>query len=709
MKKNIIINTVTIFAIIIFMTLMTYISLGGPKLDYDVYDSLYGTDGNCTEAVFRSIQEDGINGLFFMERVGAPEIQTSHDALGLDLITGFFVVIINFIFRPTTARLYYYFLYLTFILAAIGMWYLLYKLKINNIVNATVSILFALAPYHFYRYMLHIALSNYYPVPLVILLIFIYLGIIEVSKKEKIITSIVCGILIGLGNPYYVFFGLILIALAYIYKIIDENKFIISSKALVLYIPIIVSFILTRIPTMIYYKIHGTNYLSFVRAPYEQELFGLKIIQLFLPVTYSRNPFFKNISSEYYKAFSSSLTENYMSSLGIIGSIGLILLCVLFIILFINNSFLSKAKFEGDTAIIKFSGLSVLSLILVGSIGGFGEIFNYLVTAQIRCYNRCSIVIECFALILVAIFLNKIDKKKIIILASICVLILGIYDQLYVYDTEYIQDKTNTHKIYSDFFSKIENDLPANSMIYQLPYASYPEGGDVVYMKNGKHFVGYLFTNTLRWSYAGIVGREEYAHMLNVDKGMSLYFIAAIKEAGFNAVYIDRDGFEDDGEAILDFYMNSLGLLPVVSADDRLYCFYIDALELTLPENNTIAGFDFVNDYITKYSNIKNDALIQAIALNIENDDLDTIKNLYQLINMNASYHNLNNDQKINYIYQCLLNRQPNANDLTRWHEYLDNGYEIEGVFYSLFYDPEFKSLHNLNVNNIVEETDEMY
>ena len=149
--------------------------------------------------------------------------------------------------------------------------------------------------------------------------------------------------------------------------------------------------------------------------------------------------------------------------------------------------------------------------------------------------------------------------------------------------------------IYNDFFSKAEESLSKGAMVYQLPYLDFPEVSSTY---DYKHFIGYLFTDTLKWSYGGVKGRNVKAGELNIDQGMSYRFLAAIKDAGFEAVYIDLDGYEDGGNQALLFY-NQLGVKPLISDDGKLYLFDISAIEI--PIEKTIAGFSFVNSWADEY------------------------------------------------------------------------------------------------------------
>jgi len=82
-------------------------------------------------------------------------------------------------------RIVYSYLILTFVLDGISMSFLLRKLKFRREVSFVISSLFAFAPYHFYRYLGHITLTDYMSVPIAIYLAFYILDIIENENIER--------------------------------------------------------------------------------------------------------------------------------------------------------------------------------------------------------------------------------------------------------------------------------------------------------------------------------------------------------------------------------------------------------------------------------------------------------------------------------------------------------------------------------------------
>jgi len=128
-----------------------------------------------------------------------------------------------------------------------------------------------------------------------------------------------------------------------------------------------------------------------------------------------------------------------------------------------------------------------------------------------------------------------------------------------------------------EFVTRIEDSLPEGSMIYQLPYHEYPEGGAVNNMNDYDLWIGYIHSKTLKWSYGGVVGREADDWLKTIDNSDIPAMVSAIKEKGFAGIYIDRRAYEDEEIVELENALKAeLGTQPIVSGNSALSFFYIN-------------------------------------------------------------------------------------------------------------------------------------
>lgn len=657
-----------------------YISLG-KGFDFNTFFSISG-DGTFGVTLVKGIQENGFFGIWFNGRIGAPETSALIDYTGLGNVMVLLIWLISIFVKSTPAILYIY-LILTFALDGVSMSLLLRKIGINREVSFVVSMLFACAPYHFYRYLVHASLINYMFVPIAIYLSLYIIGYIE-EKTWKII--LLC-ILLGLGYGYYYAFGLILMTVACIIQFIKIDKKKEIFKKLWVIGAVLATVLLTLTPKIVYALVNGANAEAGHRIFIEQEVFGLKIINLLLPVTYSRIEPLKALSDE-YASVAPLVNENRFASLGIVGVVGFVALCVCFFISFIDR----KRKRTQEWELIDFISLATLSFVLVGSVGGFGEIFNWAVTSQIRCYNRSSIVLTALSLMMIAILLNKIELKKKWISIVVCVLVLciGLYDQVNIYAANWQDGIKVVQSMYEEYFDKVEESLPEGTMVYQLPYMDFPEAGSVNNVEDYKLFAGYLFTDNLKWSYGGVRGRNLAARNLNIDSGMSYTFLAKIKQAGFGAVYIDIAGYDDGGEQILSFY-NSLGIEPIISGDNNLYVYDISKCEIS--EGYLKPGFAFIKYWTDTYSTDEvAEELLFQMTDGIKAMDLKTLNSLWMMCNNEDIVLSGTDEEYVLFLYREVLGREAVESELDEWVLDMQNGRTREDAFKSFLCCDEFRN-----------------
>lgn len=126
----------------------------------------------------------------------------------------------------------------------------------------------------------------------------------------------------------------------------------------------------------------------------------------------------------------------------------------------------------------------------------------------------------------------------------------------------------------ADFVSEIENEVEAGSMIYQLPYHQYPEAGPVNDMWDYHLYTGYVHSDTLRWSYGTIKGRDGDKWNKNVSQMSTRRMVEYLKEQDFAGIYVDRRAYtEDEIEKLEEELETYTGSKPLVSENGNLSFF----------------------------------------------------------------------------------------------------------------------------------------
>jgi len=541
----------------------------------------------------KSIVERGIKGIYFSYRLGAPGFSSLIDTPFIDFPYGVLLYIISRFVSNPNCILYIAYI-ITFPLSALTMNILLSKLNVHHpLINVFFSVAFAITPYHFLRGINHLTLSTYYIIPIAIYIAVIlyeedFKGIIPsryYSAKWKAILLYFGCLFLGISNIYYAFFGLMSIIVAYVAKLIKHKniKFVIISfirEAFIIY-SVFLGVILGLLPKIIYTLINGKNAVAAVRAPLETELYCLKIVQLILPASYNRISILAKITN-LYSTHSININENSCATLGLLGTIGFVFACGWIIKKMTRSDDSDNTLTRNRITLFSFI---ILCMLLYATMGGFGTIVSFAVTAELRGVNRCSIYIACLSLALLSMVTSKLQDKILMskhnfafVISLLLTGVFVLYTELPVYAVDVVSGNVQQDQELKAFFSEVENKMPENAMIYELPFMEFPESASIEKMGEYEPMLGYIYTNTLQWSYGGIKGRNNDAQNLYVDNGMSISFVNNIIKAGFKGVYIDTSGYSDGGNAIISFYSDKLNLTPIVSEDKKLYFYDISSM-----------------------------------------------------------------------------------------------------------------------------------
>jgi hypothetical protein len=166
---------------------------------------------------------------------------------------------------------------------------------------------------------------------------------------------------------------------------------------------------------------------------------------------------------------------------------------------------------------------------------------------------------------------------------------LGLIDEIPRFTTPHFSATSLEERSDKAFVATMEQSLPDRSMVFELPYLSFPEGGNVGDMLDYGPLKGYLWgTGRLRWSYGGIRGRESDWQAMWSDQDTPR-LARAVAAANFSAIYVDRFGFGDRGAA-LDAALRPLTGPPAgQSANGRLRWYDLRPLRRQLVNR---LGFD---------------------------------------------------------------------------------------------------------------------
>ena len=195
-----------------------------------------------------------------------------------------------------------------------------------------------------------------------------------------------------------------------------------------------------------------------------------------------------------------------------------------------------------------------LAVILLATIGGFGSIFNFLVSSEIRCYNRISVFLAFLSFIAFAHLLRAIEGKlslSVAYLGGAVLLFLGISDQA---SFAYLRSMHGVSAIQYDetksFVQVLEKRLAPGARVFQIPYVPYPNTPSIVNMTSHAHFLAYVVSHSLNWSWPALSG-PALTFNANLGNCAPRELIANLVQFDFAGIWINRRAYGDGGKKIM--------------------------------------------------------------------------------------------------------------------------------------------------------------
>ncbi|HVC97070.1 MAG TPA: hypothetical protein VND64_25550 [Pirellulales bacterium] len=460
--------------------------------------------------------------------------------------------------------------------------FVLRRFRVSSAPALSASLLYAFVPYHLFRGENHLFLTSYFVVPFSIMVaLWVYQGKVDWTQKSKAtndgggrgrgIAALVVAILQSSAGVYYAFFACYLLLVAGASAALDGRRLRPLGVAASLVTLTSLGVLANIAPSLAFWHRHGRNPEVARRTADEAEIHGLKIGQLLLPAAQHRVAPWARARVKYDQAPLSD-GEKQGSSLGFLGGLGF---------LFLIGLMLTRRAVSGEWELAR--GLAVLNLfsVLLATIGGFGSLFSFLVSPMIRGYNRISIVIALLSLFAVALLLERAGQwwtragrpryQFHLLLAALTV--LGIIDEAGRGRVPAYAALRASFTNDAEFVARIEAALPHGAMVYQLPYARFPEFVAPHVLREYEHFRPYFHSDSLRWSYGAMKGRAEDLWQRELAARPLEEQVQAIAARGFRGIYIDRHGFVDRAAELESGLGRLLGGGPIESGDGRMSFF----------------------------------------------------------------------------------------------------------------------------------------
>jgi phosphoglycerol transferase len=441
-------------------------------------------------------------------------------------------------------------------------------LKIKRPAAVLIGVVFSFLPYHFQHGPGHLYLSAYWAIPLwVAFLVRELMGdsIFKVLPNSKCLSDLfnwcrqrsslviaaisICAASTGL---YYAFFFLILATFVLCIRRLTQS-------ASFQWVPIAwalcvatATMALQYFPIWLYQKQNGSNLSIVQRSISQVEYYSLKISNLILPVGGHRISQFADLRN---KANPVYLVGEGTEALGLLGAFGLLALLCFLVYRPLRNS---------NRLLPALSSFAIMS-ILVCTVGGFAQVFAAFGFTQLRVWSRMSVVIAFPAIVCAVYLLSFLIEKRKRVTSLFILTFVGTLALLDTNPARLLPSYDKTARAWeSDRYlvQQVETAFGQDAIVFQLPIVPFPENPPVVNMTDYEHLRGHFHSSTLRWSYGGVKGRSgDWQSSLPTDPKL---LIARLQNLGFQAVWVDRNGYEDNGASLIAS-LKAAGLTTAIS------------------------------------------------------------------------------------------------------------------------------------------------
>jgi hypothetical protein len=517
----------------------------------------YSGDGTLNLTLIKTVMERG----WFYEnpRLGAPSGQELYD---YPVLSGDGLHVVFFwlagLFTDDPSLVMNVFFVLTFPVTAVVTYLVLRRLAVGPEVAVVIAVLYTLTPYHFMRGEVHLFLAAYYVVPIgAYLALSVLDGRVRIGLATGALAALVA---LASGSFYYSAFTVLLVAVAAVLRFFaarDRRAFLPAGFV----VGVILAVSLVQLaPTIVYRVANGTNEEVAKRYWFESENYSLRLTQLLLPVEGHRIDALASRKAEYTEQIPQN--EGRAATLGIVASVGFLWLLAVVLLAVVG---------AWPGVIARYRGIAALTLaaVLVGTTGGLATLLA-VVWPQIRAWNRLSIFIAFFALLAVGLLLESLRPRLPALgfgalLAGL--LVLGALDQTSPFFIPPHAGLAADYRADQSWYRSMEGQLAEGASVVQVPHEPFPEpplGPRPIY----EPAKGYLHTSDLRWSWGAMRGRPEDWSALYATRPAA-ELVPAAREAGFEAIVVDKLAYPDAGVATESDLRRVLGTEPERGPEGR--------------------------------------------------------------------------------------------------------------------------------------------
>lgn len=462
---------------------------------------------------------------------------------------------------------------LGFALTAVVAHLVLRHLGFSWPVAGLVAVAFTFLPFHFAHHQQHLWRSVYPNVPLFALLMLWAVtprhsflvdpdavddrGRTRIRgnlRRGRLVAAVLLAVVIGSWETMMIAFGCSVLAAFGAIVAIRRRDWAPLAASFAAAAGVVVVFVVQTLPSFIHWAVDGPNGQAARRLATESEYYGLKLSRVLLPEFNHRLPQFAEWGR--VPLDTSPIPSESGQSIGVIGAIGLLAA----IVVVLGWGLVRRARpVEDREQLLGLSGIAVVLSILFGTVSGLAVILSMAGFSQIRVWNRIVVLLAFFVFVVVAIGLERLGAwlrprrrgPALAALGLVVLLAFNLWDTARVTRPDYDGIVADTQQL-RGFVEQIEQQLGAGAAVFQYPIIPFPEHPPVEGMVDYDHLAPYLQGTSLRWSYGAVKGRDEADWQITVRELPTQHQLGVLAGMGFEGIWIDRAGFADYGQGLVD-------------------------------------------------------------------------------------------------------------------------------------------------------------
>lgn len=311
-------------------------------------------------------------------------------------------------------------------------------------------------------------------------------------------------------------------------------------SVLALIFVVFIGFSLMMMDTWLFQLKEGSNPAVVVRPYKWLEIYGLRIVDFFIPPVNHLSESFQGFAVNFRNG---SILHGDGSYFGILGIASLALL----------GGTTAWNVIRRRKSPVPPAAWQVMWILVMFTTGGLNSLLGAAGFTMFRASHRYSIVILVIVLLYAMRRLSVIRclRGRFGIYAACAATLLILWDQI-PSPPSGEERRAIALQMDSDrrFVAAMENALPVGAMIFQLPIMEFPEA-PVPGLTPYEHFRPYLYSRHLRFSFGTTKGRPQATWEKSLAESDLPTAISTITNQGFSALYINRRGFPDQAEALL--------------------------------------------------------------------------------------------------------------------------------------------------------------